>query len=513
MIQPLIFAPWDQRSPVWAIAEDVNKLTAAREFAARMVPQSKDGNPMWSNAARQILTGCLVELQTEKPGQWSFNDLVSKLTRPLDQVTRAARIYFPESVKALGDGFENVTTSGIQINLMSYLSLIFDLARAWPNAPAPQRGLSLKRWLMLENTDYKTIILQSNGEIEGLSKAFNGAVISLMSQLINSPRIGESRTRKLWVFLDEFKQLGRVEPVFTLAEIGRSKGIRLVIGVQDISQLKEVYGEHITNSLVSMVGTQIVTRVSGGETADFISESLIGCKEVDRLECSQTRAVGSVKGTQTCAWRRVPNVPVMPPNELGSRLGLFKKKGVRVLWLGIGDDALITLLSRTSAPIQRPASILAEWVNYPRPSNESPPVPTPTVNTNASNSHENTNQPGILDAYTDETKTIVSDSNPQPQLSEIIVTTVASVRPEIVADKTDGASETIGKEVSIEMLPAEVQGTGHVLETLLGAIDAISQPDQPVDVVMNPTSQPQPAAKKRRLVKIKRSQTHQEEAP
>lgn len=367
-IEDMIFAPWDSRAAPWAVAQDVDTLAAAREFAARMIAEpAGSGNPMWANASRQVLVTCLVELQVTMPGRWGFADLVAGLTRPVDQLTEAARKYFPEAVKALGDGGQrNVTTDGIQINLMSYLSVIFDLARAWPTPGI----FSIRDWLTETGSRrVKTVILQHDGQFESLARAFNGAVIGLAGQLIKSKLVGESKKRKLWFFLDEFPELGKVETILSLAAVGRSKGIRVVIGLQDISQLKKTYSEHDTDSIVSMVGTHVIAHVSPGETAHYIAEKLIGEREIERLDVSMTSGAGRAPGiftsggSRTSRWNPVREPVVLPSGLL--QLGPVLGKGVKVWMSGIGEDVLEVLIPFSDPRELRPASVIADWTRYP----------------------------------------------------------------------------------------------------------------------------------------------------
>lgn len=363
----VIFAPWDSRSMAWAVAQDVDTLAAAREFAARMIPEAQGGSPFWSNAARQVLIASLVELQSEIPEKWGFSDLTKKLTRPIEELADAARIYFPEALKALSDGQQNVTSAGVLGNMMSYLSVVFDLARAWPTP-----GLfSIRDWLTEKNKATKSVILQHSGKFDSLAKAFNGSILGLASQLISSADLfPDSSARRLWFFLDEFPQLGKVEPIFPMCEIGRSKGVRVVIGTQDISQIKKIYGAEATESLVSMVGTHIVARVSAGETAHLISEKLIDEHEVERLDVSMTSGAGSSPGIftsggpRTSSWKP-ERKPVMLPSEL-LQLGPVPGKGVKVLVLGIGENVLEVLIPFSSLLKLRPGSVIADWTRYPR---------------------------------------------------------------------------------------------------------------------------------------------------
>jgi len=337
------------------------------------------GSPMWANASRQALVACLVELQVTKPGRWGFADLVAGLTRPVDELAEAARIYFPEAVKALGDGGQrNVTTDGIQINLMSYLSVVFDLARAWPTPGI----FSIRDWLTETGSRrVKTVLLQHDGQFESLARAFNGTVIGLAAQLIKSNRlVGESKKRKLWFFLDEFPELGKVEPVFSMAAVGRSKGIRIVICLQDLAQSRKINGAELTDSLLSMVGTHIVTRVSPGETANFICEKLIGEREIERLNVSITSGAGRAPGiftsggSRTSGFQPVPEQLVLPSELL--QLGPVPGQGVKVWMSGIGENVLEVLIPFSDPRELRPASVIADWTRWPSQP-IAPPVATP----------------------------------------------------------------------------------------------------------------------------------------
>ncbi len=365
-VEDAIFAPWDRRSMPWAVAQDVDSLAAAREFAARMIPEAQGGSPFWSNAARQVLIASLVELQAEAPEKWGFADLAKKLIRPIDELAEAARIHFPEALKALSDGQQNVTSAGVLGNMMSYLSVIFDLSRAWPNPGV----FSIRDWLTEKNKGTKSVILQHSGKFDSLAKAFNGAVIALARQLISSPDLfPDSSTRRLWFFLDEFPELGKVEAIFSLTAIGRSKGVRVVLGMQDISQLKDIYGEHKTNSAISMVGTHVITRVSPGDTADFISEKLLGKRNFERLDVSLTSGGGrspgilTSGGTKTTGWKP-DEKPTVPASYL-LKLGPVKGKGVKVLVSGLDEDILEILIPFSDPRTLRPASMIADWTRFP----------------------------------------------------------------------------------------------------------------------------------------------------
>lgn len=447
----VIFAPWDRRSMPWAVAQDVDTLAAAREFAARMIPEAQGGSPFWSNAARQVLIASLVELQSTEPEKWGFSDLSKKLTRPIDELAEAARIHFPEALKALSDGQQNVTSAGVLGNMMSYLSVIFDLARAWP-----EPGIfSIRDWLTEKNKATKSLILQHSGKFDSLAKAFNGAVLGLASQLVSDPDLfPDSSTRRFWFFLDEFPQLGKVEPIFPMCEIGRSKGVRVVIGTQDISQIKKIYGAEATDALVSMVGTHVMARISSGETASYITEKIIGEREIERLDVSTSSGTGrapgifTTGGTRTSSWKTVRE-PVILPSEL-LQLGPDPDLGgVKVFLSGIGEYVLEVLIPFSTPGKHRPASVIADWTRYP-----SQPI-APAVATDAAPLLVTPTSPAVTPVVNPWADDIDGDEAGEGEESAPVAKTTTANDPDPLAFLDDGESteKTPAAEFETRVLP------------------------------------------------------------
>lgn len=382
--QVYLLAPWDSRSMLWDVAADVSDKSAAREFAAGIIQEST-GSPMWSAAARAVLCGCLMKLIAEKPGAWSFRDL-EKICFVGDPefYQDVMRKYFPEGLAAVTGS--SVTTVGILINMTSFLSVVSDLGEAWEDAPAPGEGFSIRRWLADDNAPQRTVVLAANGRFKQLQMGLARALLNIAAQTVADPnQVGESVCRRVWLVLDEFVQLGDVTaPVGVLLEIGRSRGIRVVLGVQDLAQIADICGPHKAKAWASLVGTQIVCQTQAGDTADFIARRVLGDREVEKINVSRTfgRNVGGEAGIFTPGGTATTSTvietrPVLLPSELVSELGPCKE-GVRVLWLGYGDALRLTI-PFTSLPHLRPAVVLADWAQDPLRQARAPAPVSPLI--------------------------------------------------------------------------------------------------------------------------------------
>ena len=356
---PILIAPWDTRSMAWDIAADCQTKQDARELATRLVPESKD--PMWSFAARQIFVGFLISLQQQRGQEWGWSDLAALVPLPQPELLQLMAAYNPEGTRAVEDASK--TTQSILITLSSYMSIVFDLADAWGDKPATQR-ISFLDWLADDNHPRRTLILQNSGRFSGLSRAYIGGIIGLLTSKINSPDFEDSKSRKIWFFLDEFPQLGKLENFSPLLEVGRSKGVRVVIGAQDMAQIEKLYGDEDAQSWSSMVGTQVFARINPGETADWVAK-LVGDRVVERPNLSVSGSVDLGNGQNSTKSYSRENIPVLLPSILSNELG-STKGGVKCLLLGY-TNANIVLWPYTTLKKLRPVSKLAGWVGQERP--------------------------------------------------------------------------------------------------------------------------------------------------
>jgi hypothetical protein len=261
----------------------------------------------------------------------------------------------PEGVRAVEDASK--TTQSILITLSSYMGVVFDLADAWGDKPSAQR-LSFLDWLADENHPRRTLILQNSGRFASLSRAYIGGILAMLSSRINSPDFEDSKTRRIWFFLDEFPQLGKIENFAPLLEVGRSKGVRVVIGAQDMAQIRKLYGRDEAHAWASMVGTQIFARINPGETADWVAK-LVGDRIVERPNLSVSGTPGDSGQNVTRSYSR-ESIPVLLPSQLSDELG-SGRAGVKCLLLGY-RNANILLWQYTTLPSLRPVSRLASWV-------------------------------------------------------------------------------------------------------------------------------------------------------
>ena len=222
--EPLLVAPQDRRSLVWDVASDCRTKQDARELAARLIPKSDD--PIWSDAARDILVACVAALQATKPERWSWHDLHETATSDTDALLHFAKAYHRDAVRLL-ENPESRTTQSVLATFQAHMHVVAALGDAWRDGANGR--FSVSQWLA-RPLFHRPVILQHDPRYPELSHAWIGGLLALLASAVGSPSLKESRERRIWIFADEFPQLPRLSHFSTFLDLGRSKA---VIGAQD----------------------------------------------------------------------------------------------------------------------------------------------------------------------------------------------------------------------------------------------------------------------------------------
>jgi hypothetical protein len=316
--KPAILAPWDARSLAWDIARDASNQLEMERVATAMVRESHD--PMWSSASRQILVGAMLCLARTRGAAWGWADLRDMLLLPRDQLHGVMQAWHP--VAALAVAGASATSAGVLINLRSFCAPIFQLADAWGSMP-PERRVSIREWA-LGRSAHAQLIIQGHGAYTGLAHACAEGIVGVYASLVAGVGMEDDPANKIWFIADEAPQLGKVA-LRELFSMGRSRGCRCVIAMQDLSQLEEIHSPATVKALVSLVGTLIVGQTMQGESADALCKAF-GTREVERPHAPGAGHAGGPQGFSK------DEVALYKPTELGSRLGLSRdRKSVRLI--------------------------------------------------------------------------------------------------------------------------------------------------------------------------------------
>jgi len=106
--------------------------------------------------------------------------------------------------------------------------------------------------------------------------------------------------RRLWVYLDELESLARLPTLGDALTKGRKKGLRVVSGYQTYTQLVDVYGENLAETMLGNHRTMVALGVGrmGEKTAEKMSRAL-GQHEIMRKRAGHSRKAWGGLGTSS----------------------------------------------------------------------------------------------------------------------------------------------------------------------------------------------------------------------
>jgi len=278
-----LFNPMDTRSAAWDIAKDVKGSTIASQIAHNFIKENKNENPFFTEAARDLFAGIIEAYTFKKPDRWTLFEVLNTLSNTEESL--ALLQSFPQTQHVAREHFERseLTRSNVQYTCTSSLGKLRSIASLWERA---SEKISLTEWVQSDSI----LILGNDENLRGPLDAINRVLFQRLSELILSQ--SESDTRRTWVFLDELKEMGKLDNLPRLLNEGRSKGVRAVLGWQQIEGIKEVYGEQLGSEIAGICASKALLRTDSPATADFF------CSVVGKSEYSEwTRGVTKGKDT------------------------------------------------------------------------------------------------------------------------------------------------------------------------------------------------------------------------
>ncbi|EHR0552684.1 type IV secretion system DNA-binding domain-containing protein [Vibrio parahaemolyticus] len=282
----VLIAPWDERGAKWNISHDIKSKQDAELFAQCLIPNSTNVDPLWDQGARIILVSMLMKLINQQSRTWGWSDLYKQLTF----TPEVARSIFVEHYPLANSLLEphSKTTQSFYVHIMSKLSWIEDLAKAWPKDLRIEFILS--QWVKTDTTK-NIVIIQADSQYQNLGEPLCNAIVSFMTKYYLSGSY--SSKRRTWLFIDEFANLPRNPSISKWLELARSNGARTVLCTQSISQLHDIYGKDETSTILNLLSNVIAFRMgAAGQDAEETA-NIFGQYEAEIPNYEHRRRIGT----------------------------------------------------------------------------------------------------------------------------------------------------------------------------------------------------------------------------
>jgi len=260
-----LLAAWDKRSILWSPGTDIRSHLDCQQVASIMFPPNpKDSQPFFLDSARQILEAVFVYLDS-KGDDWGWGDVWAILSKGRQEIAKLFSTF--EDGKALAHviGADSKATEDIYSTLIGQAQrTIRWYAKAWP-----QGSVSLRKWV---HGNSGLLIIGGIPERADIAQATANIAIEMIANEVLS--LPDDPNRRIWLFLDELATLGKLDSLLNAFSLGRSKGLCVVAGIQDIGKLEHHYGVQLAKSISNTFSTQIILRCSDHDTAQWASKNL-----------------------------------------------------------------------------------------------------------------------------------------------------------------------------------------------------------------------------------------------
>ncbi len=311
----LILNPLDQRSPFWNVWQECRDQADFEAFAESLMPMHlSGGDPFWIKGSRLILSSAAFSMRNQHPTTKKLLTLL--LTENLEGIKRQLKNTVAETL--VSDKIEKTALS-IKATLSTYCKSLAYL----PDEANVNDLFSIREWVRSDNNN-GWLFISTNKEKASAMRSLISAWLDLAVRSILS--LQRNIDRRVWFFMDELPSLYELPSLKEVLAEGRKYGACFVATIQDIHQLRTIYGREAAEALLSFFNTKVCFRTESTESATWAERSM-GSQEVIEMREGFSYGANDIRDGVTLNQERrktpvVMDAEVMKLNDLEAYLKL-----------------------------------------------------------------------------------------------------------------------------------------------------------------------------------------------
>lgn len=296
----VLLSPMDARCADWSLFTDLRKISDTAMVSTFFVPENKHSNdPIWDNAARMLLEDLITIVRNDGGSMSDIKHIITQY--PLEELSglfkrhnaASSGTINPENAK----GSESVRLTLISQPAVRFFSF-FDKTDA---------SFSIREFIRRD--DDACLFLVSSSTQHHVAKPFISAWLELaLAEAMSMP---PSTDIRLMFILDELASLSRLKALDIAFTEARKYGIVSAVGIQNLSQLDEIYGEDLTRVFVANLQNKLVLRTEEESSARRMADTL-GKEEVEEINESQSFGVAASRDGTHLGGKRAERHLVTP---------------------------------------------------------------------------------------------------------------------------------------------------------------------------------------------------------
>ncbi len=268
-----ILNPFDARCVPWSPTAEMEGPWDAEALAKSMVPDGTGDSKEWNGYAQTLITSILRRLHEQRR---------LSITKLLYYAQAASTEELGEllaGTAAAAQLTNDRTLGSIRTIASNYLSTYSYLTES-------EEPFSVARFVREGRSGFLFLTYRDD-QLASL-KNMIACALDIASRTTLS--LAPSSNRRVWLIIDEAASIGAIQSIGAFATKSRKFGGCLLLGLQTVSQLKELYGDNGAQTILSCLSSWLVLRSADPETAEFISR-YIGEAEVSRMTRGESSSV------------------------------------------------------------------------------------------------------------------------------------------------------------------------------------------------------------------------------
>jgi type IV conjugative transfer system coupling protein TraD len=278
-----ILNPFDKRSPVWSIFNEVEENLQLDSIASALMPISKNiSDPFWVQASRTIFTSVTSKLKEK--GETSNRKLVDNLLQ-ID-LSDIAEMIKGTPAQAIIDERSPKTALSVMSVLSTYLSSLKYLKDPVDGGDVQfdnngeivdkkNKTFSIRDWVK-DDSNSSCLFISSRGDQHESLKPLISTWLEIGINSLLS--LKQNRNRRIWVILDELPSLHMLPSLNSGIAESRQFGGCFVLSLQLMAQLRSIYGKDDAETISGLAKTRVIFSSPDEDTARWCSNAL-GKKE------------------------------------------------------------------------------------------------------------------------------------------------------------------------------------------------------------------------------------------
>lgn len=304
-----ILNPFDDRCAPWSPTAELAGPWDAEALAKSMIPDGVGESKEWNGYAQTLVTSVLRKLMDQR--QLSIKDLLYYVQAASVDELKPFLAGTPAAAQLVSDKtFGSIRT--IAANYLATYAYLED----------NDQPFSVSDFIRKEKPGFMFMTYRDD-QLDSLRNMISCVLDVAARTILSMP---EDNQRRVWLIIDEFASIGKVQSIEAVATKARKKGGCLLVGLQSVSQLKDRYGEHAAQTILSCLSSWAVLRCSDADTSEYISK-YIGETEVSRMTRGES---SSDSGGSDSLTEQVQTQRAVLPVELqrlANLQGFFKLSG------------------------------------------------------------------------------------------------------------------------------------------------------------------------------------------